>query len=88
MDGDKVNFEVYDLGVSFGIKAAQSSVDYYKERMESVEVEEDVLEIMSIYWKHDELLLSNMFPLEQLNMLRRGWSDGFLNTIFPLRHWC
>lgn len=88
MDGEKVNFEAYDLGVSFGIKAAKSSFHYYTEKMQGAEVEEDVLEIMSIYWRHDELLLSSMFSPQDMSVVRDGWTDGFLNTVFPLRHWC
>ena len=86
-EGD-INFVVYDTGVSFGIKAAKSSFQYYTEKMQKAETEEDVLEVMSIYWKHDELLLCSMFPIENLNLVRNGWSHGFLNTVFPLRHWC
>ena len=88
MDNEKINFEAYDLGVSFGIKAAKSSYHYYAEKMKDVEVESDLLEIMSIYWKHDELLLSAMFSLLDLPTVRQGWTDGFMNTVFPLRHLC
>lgn len=88
MDGSEVNFEAYDLGVTFGIKAAKGSYHYYAEKMQSAEVEDDVLEIMSIYWKHDELLLSSMFAIEQMDLVRKGWTHGFLNTVFPLRHLC
>tara|TARA_R110000824_G_scaffold271624_4_gene460116 strand:+ start:2733 stop:3002 length:270 start_codon:yes stop_codon:yes gene_type:complete len=81
-----LHLKAYDIGIMFGCQAAKSAFHYYTEKIESAEVEDDLLETMSIFWSHDELVLRAMFDAYPLPSIREGWTEGFFNTIFPLRH--
>jgi len=78
--------KAHDVGVKFGIQAAQSAFQYYTEKMNAAETEEDLIEMMGLFWSHDELLIRGMFSEYPLSNVRDGWTQGFLDTVYPLRH--
>jgi predicted O-methyltransferase YrrM len=78
---------VFDLGAMFGYSAAIASKTDYAEIIKNAEVEEDLLEVISNYWHHDEMIMKLIFPEDSLIIFKEGWVEAFLNIIFPLRHY-
>lgn len=81
------NLRAHEIGMMFGKQSASSSKNAYREIVKSAEVESDLLDIMSMYWQHDKLLIASMFSELDPIIVREGWSNGFLDCIFPLRHY-
>lgn len=80
------NLRAQDIGIMFGQQSASSAKYTYSDIINNAEVEDDLLDIMSMYWKHDRILMISMFPKLNQMVVREGWGSGFLDTIFPLRH--
>ena len=55
--------------------------------IKEAEVEEDLLEIMLTYWKREELVMKLFFQTEGMSVFKEGWTEGFFDIIFPLRHY-
>lgn len=81
-----INMKAHDVGVMFGSQSAKSAFHYYTEKMGAAETEEDLLEMMELFWSHDELLIRGMFSEFPLSRIKEGWTQGFLDTVYPLRH--
>jgi len=81
-----IETQAYKLGHKWGIEAATYAKINYPEVINNAEVETDLLEIMSDFWKDFESkILIEMSDFPTIN-IREGWSDGFLDTVFPLRY--
>jgi len=81
------NLRAHDIGMMFGRQSASSAKTAYTEILKEAEIESDLLEIMTMYWQHDKLLVASMFPELDPVVVREGWSNGFLDFVFPLRHY-
>lgn len=81
------NLRAHDIGMMFGRQSASSAKVAYTEIIKEAEVESDLLDIMGMYWQHDRLLVASMFPELDPIVVREGWGDGFLDIVFPLRHY-
>ena len=81
-----INMKAHDVGAMFGSQAAKSAFHQYAEKMNAAETEEDLLETMGLFWSNDELLIRGMFKEFPISMVKEGWTQGFLDTVYPLRH--
>ena len=82
----------YRMGHVRGRLSAKQAKKVYPEKLGSAEVEEDVLPYMVQYWGvfEDEFTASlRNYNLDAsdpaFKAMRNGWSNGFLDEIFPLR---
>ena len=81
-----IKTQAYEVGHRWGIEAATYAKINYPEIINDAEVESDLLEIMGDFWNDFESkILIEMSDLSSTN-IREGWSDGFLDMVFPLRH--
>ena len=81
-----IKTQAYEVGHRWGIEAATYAKINYPEIINNAEVESDLLEIMGDFWNDFESkILIEMSDLSTIN-IREGWSDGFLDIVFPLRH--
>ena len=81
------NLRAQDIGMMFGRQSASSAKSTYSDIINEAEVEDDLLDVMSMYWQHDRLLVASMFPELDPVVVREGWGNGFLDYVFPLRHY-
>lgn len=80
----------YESGVSIASLLSQGTL---KEDFEKAETEMDLLTCLSDTWNHIEPNLKKMFKAISLDIegypfeaAREGWSDGFIDFVFPYRH--
>ena len=81
------NLRAQDIGMMFGRQTASSAKSAYGDIINGAEVEADLMDVMSMYWRHDKLLVAAMFPHLNPVLVKDGWDDGFLDYVFPLRHY-
>ena len=86
MSHDKIYYHTYDIGIQLGMNSYYSAQLYYPEQLASMETEEDALELMTEIWLYDSMVIKVKYPQLEESILRKGWCDGFLDALFPLRH--
>ena len=81
-----IETQAYKVGHKWGIEGATYAKLNYPKTINDAEVESDLLEIMGDFWNNFEQQISiEMAGLPMAN-IKEGWSDGFLDIVFPLRH--
>ena len=79
--------EAFNIGAMFGAASARNARTLHTEIIDAAEVEDDLLDIMAKMWGQDEMLLKIMFQEFSISDIREGWTSGFLDIVFPLRHY-
>jgi len=77
----------FDMGKLFGQQSAALAKVTYAIIINGAEVESDLLDIMSLYWQCDKLLVASMFSEFDALIVGEGWREGFLDYVFPLRYY-
>jgi hypothetical protein len=76
----------YKVGHRWGLEAATYAKLNYPEVINNAEVESDLSEIMGDFWNDFEKEILVGMPDFPSSSIQDGWSDGFLDIVFPLRH--
>ena len=81
-----IETQAYNVGHGWGVEGAMYAKLNYPEIINIAEVESDLLEIMDDFWNtFESQIMIVMTDLPSAN-IQEGWSDGFLDIVFPLRH--
>tara|TARA_R110000824_G_scaffold17706_3_gene71306 strand:+ start:2480 stop:2734 length:255 start_codon:yes stop_codon:yes gene_type:complete len=83
-----LNNSAYEFGVKLGKKAYLKNKFFYQDIYETLETEDDALEVMLNCWLAEELMIYLFYSDLDITALREGWSNGFLDSLFPLREYC
>jgi len=88
MTNTSIKPKQYALGMQFGKESANYAFVAYPDVVKNAEVEMDLIEIMAELWIQAEPLIATICGNEKdMKIVRKGWSNGFLDGIFPLRHY-
>ena len=61
---------------------------FYQDIYNKLETENDALEVMANCWLAEEDQIKLIYRNCDLEDLRKGWSKGFLDALFPMRDLC
>ena len=83
-----LNDSAFKVGIKLGQKAYGKNKVFYKEIYNTLETEDDALEIMLNCWLAEELMIDIFYGDLDFESIRKGWSKGFLDSLFPMRKFC
>ena len=83
-----LNNPAYKVGVKLGKKAYLKNKLFYQDIYETLETEDDALEVMLNCWLAEELMINLFYNDLDITDLREGWTNGFLDSLFPMRKYC
>jgi len=78
----------FEIGVKLGAKSYQRNKLFYQDVYSKLETENDALEVMANCWLAEEDQIKLIYHNYDIHDLRKGWSKGFLDSLFPLRDLC
>ena len=78
----------FEIGVKLGEKSYQRNKLFYQDIYNKLETENDALEVMANCWLAEEDQIRLIYRNCDLEDLRKGWSKGFLDALFPMRDLC
>ena len=78
----------FEIGVKLGEKSYYRNKPFYQDIYNRLETENDALEVMANCWLAEEDQIKLIYSNYDLDDLRKGWSKGFLDTLFPMRFLC
>jgi len=78
----------YEVGIQLGQKSYTKNKLFYKEIYNTLETEDDAIEVMLNCWLAEELIINLVCADLDNESVRKGWSKGFLDCLFPLRKFC
>jgi hypothetical protein len=83
-----LNESAFQLGIILGKKAFMNNKIFYKDVYNTLETEDDALEVMLNCWLAEELMIDMFYGDLDFNSMRAGWAKGFLDSLFPMRAFC
>ena len=83
-----LNESAFQLGIKKKKKAFMNNKIFYKDVYNTLETEDDALEVMLNCWLAEELMIDMFYGDLDFNSMRTGWSKGFLDSLFPMRDFC
>ena len=78
----------FEIGVKLGEKSYTRNKMFYQEIYNKLETEQEALEVMANCWLAEEDKIRIIYSPYDMEDLRKGWSKGFLDALFPLRDLC
>jgi len=78
----------FEIGVKLGEKSYHRNKFFYQECYNQLETENDALEIMANCWVAEEDQIRLIYNNYDIEDIRKGWTKGFLDALFPMRNWC